>query len=247
MPGWYICLPIKVISFETGIPVDEVIAILEKFERDGKIHHEGSLIWVTKLLEHNAQNFTNLRIQKNIRDSLADIANCDLKRAWIAYYNSNIAYVYGMDKLSMPNLQEQEQEHKQEHNSDKSDVNKSPAKSLSPSREMFSALMVACNIAEVTDKFRGWANRNISRLLKSGVSPSDILAFHAFWVSNDWRKQNTPMSWTAFTSKFDVWVSQGKPSADNGKAPPENTDDDLSGWGPAPLPPDGSLWSGPND
>ena len=89
-----------------------------------------------------------------------------------------------------------------------------PSKTIK--QEMFDALVEACNVVDVTDKFRGWANRNIGKLLASGRTSSDILAFNDYWKSDEWRSQNNKIVYTAFNSKFDSWVSQGKPK-DNGK------------------------------
>jgi len=82
--------------------------------------------------------------------------------------------------------------------------------------EMFDALVVACNVADVTDRFRGWANKKIKSLLKTGISPPDVFAFKTFWESSEWRAANQRMKYTAFTSNFDTWVSQGKPKSDPG-------------------------------
>jgi len=83
-------------------------------------------------------------------------------------------------------------------------------------QEMFDALIEACNVVDVTPKFRGWANRSIKKLLASGISPPDILDFNAYWNSDDWRSQNTKIVYTAFNPKFDAWLSQGKPSNNGG-------------------------------
>lgn len=108
-------LPIKVIVFETGIPLEQVETCLERFEEAGKVHCSLSdWIWIPSLIRYNARNIESPKIQAHLQSLLSEIPDCELKRAWIEYYNGIVSNRYRIDTLSIPNLHEHEQEHEQE-------------------------------------------------------------------------------------------------------------------------------------
>lgn len=81
---------------------------------------------------------------------------------------------------------------------------------------LWDCLVTVCNVVEITPAFRGWANQTIKRLKARGIGQNDILAFGQYWLSSEWRAQNTPMAYNKFLPKLDVWLTQGKPQSDNG-------------------------------
>jgi len=120
-------ISLKVIAFETDIPVEEVRAGLARFERAGKAFYQDGWLWIPKLLRYNAQNITSPNIQTHLRSCLSEIPDIPLKAQWIAYYNDLVEPAYRMDTPSSPmdtpqghtdtapyQYKEQEQEQEQE-------------------------------------------------------------------------------------------------------------------------------------
>jgi hypothetical protein len=108
-------LSIKVIAFETDLPIDTIEAGLACFARDRKAYYEDGMIWVPTLLKHNAQNITSPKIQAHIKAAIASTRDCPIKARWIEYYNLQIPYPYRIDTHSeIKKEQEQEQEQEKE-------------------------------------------------------------------------------------------------------------------------------------
>jgi hypothetical protein len=106
------------------------------------------------------------------------------------------------------------EEKRSEENTASDDAGFSDPPQKPPSQAMFDALILTCNVVDVTPRFQGWANRKCKSLFSSGISPPDILAFRDYWLSSEWRAKNQLLNWTAFTTRFDAWLSQGKPDCD---------------------------------
>jgi hypothetical protein len=114
----------KVIAFETDMDRERIAETMARFEQAGKIHRDGSLIWIPNLMRYNANNITSPKIQAHLRTSLSSISDCPLKRQWIEHYNSIVPEKYRMDTVWIPypgpeSEQEQEQEHEQEQETPK--------------------------------------------------------------------------------------------------------------------------------
>jgi len=108
-------LPIKVIVFETGIPLEQVRSCLERFEKAGKVRCINGWVWIPNLIRYNARNIESPKIQIHLKTLLAEIPNCELKQAWTEYYNGIVSEEYRIDTLYIPNLHEHEQEIEHEH------------------------------------------------------------------------------------------------------------------------------------
>jgi len=111
-------IPIKVIAFETGLDEEYIKKALAKFENARKVRYVDGWIWIPNLMRYNAKNVQSPKIQGHIKNALAEVPDCELKRLWIEYYNGTVSYRYRIDTVCIPNLHEQEQEQEQEHNND---------------------------------------------------------------------------------------------------------------------------------
>ena len=110
-------LPVKVIEFETGIPLEQVKSSLERFEKAGKVHCIDDWVWIPNLIRYNARNIESPKIQIHLKSLIAEIPDCELKQAWIEYYNGIVSDEYRIDTLYIPNPHEHEheKEHEKEH------------------------------------------------------------------------------------------------------------------------------------
>jgi len=122
-------IPLRVIAFEVGLPVERVEEGLARFHEDGKVFYDPdrSLIWVKNLRKYNATS--SPKVRERIRKDLEAIPDCPLKKQYLAYYGHKDSLTegmrdseYGIDTVSIPyrrgkceQEQEQEQEKEQEH------------------------------------------------------------------------------------------------------------------------------------
>lgn len=130
-------LSLRVVAFETDLPMDVILAGLAEFERAGKVFYEDGMVWVPTLLRHNARNITSPKIQAHIRTLLSSTRDCPLKSRWIEYYNTMVGERYRIDTLSIPNLEsdrehDQEQEQEQEQEQDTEDGADAPPADAGP-------------------------------------------------------------------------------------------------------------------
>lgn len=233
-------LPIKVIVFETGIPLEQVKSCLEQFEKAGKVRCIDGWVWIPNLIRYNARNIESPKIQVHLKTLLAEIPNCGLKQAWIEYYNGIVSDEYRIDTLCIPNLHEHEHEHEQEQEIEqeneheektpsaatappsepKSKPKKHKSKEPSPkqqeSRAMFSALANLCQIdlTTLTDKQRGALNTSGLKLRKADATPADMEPFATWWYANDWRGKKgdapRPAQVRETWGKFKTWQEGGQ-------------------------------------
>lgn len=64
-------LDLRVIEFETGLSREEITALFDKFERDGKAYYRDGVIWVVNLQRYNAS--TSPKVSARIKTDLAGI------------------------------------------------------------------------------------------------------------------------------------------------------------------------------
>ena len=86
-------LPIKVIEFETGIPLEQVKTSLGRFEKAGKVRCIDGWVWIPNLIRYNARNIESPKIQIHLKSLIAEIPDCKLKQAWIEYYNNGFDWL----------------------------------------------------------------------------------------------------------------------------------------------------------
>ena len=107
-------LPVKIMSFETGMDRKVVEAALAKFSKAGKVHYENGLVWVVNLRKYNENS--SPKVAARLCKDLATISDCQLKRRYLAFYNPIESDGYGIDRVSIPKPEQpSEQEHEQEH------------------------------------------------------------------------------------------------------------------------------------
>ena len=94
------------IQLETGLNSEDIIKMLNNFESAGKIVYRNGYIWVKNLRKYNASRSPTTKIA--IEKHLAGIPDCEIKRAYIAYYLDNIPYPYPIHTILVGDGQEQE-------------------------------------------------------------------------------------------------------------------------------------------
>lgn len=90
-------ISLKVIAFETGLPVSFVSASMEKFARMGKAYYADGLLWVKNLRRYNQGSS---KIEVRINKDVDAIPACPLKQMYLAYYENGIGSAYCIDTLS---------------------------------------------------------------------------------------------------------------------------------------------------
>lgn len=126
-------LALRVICFETGLDKRTVEAALAKFSKAGKAHYENGIVWVVNLRKYNENS--SPKVTARLSKDLAAVADCPIKRRYLAYYNPIESDGYGIDTVSIPVLKstsEQEQEHEQEQEQEKHAGDKPPAPECLP-------------------------------------------------------------------------------------------------------------------
>jgi len=94
-------LPKKKASFDTGLSVTDIAAILARFEQAGKIKTNGSWIWVKNMLVRNVNNLGSPKIQTGILKAFRDVPNsCPFKMNWLEHYNGTIVPQFGIPAIS---------------------------------------------------------------------------------------------------------------------------------------------------
>jgi hypothetical protein len=77
-------LALKTMSFETGLRTDAITLALHRFEEAGKAFHEAPYVWVPNLRRYNES--TSPKVAAKIASELAQVPDCNLKRAYMGYY-----------------------------------------------------------------------------------------------------------------------------------------------------------------
>jgi len=111
-------IPLKVISFETDIPLDAVQEALDQFAAAGKVYYEDNYAWIVNMFQYNANNPGSPKTQAHILNTLDEIPDIPLKARLLEHYADVIPDVYPSDTPSIPVPQEQQQEQQQEQRSD---------------------------------------------------------------------------------------------------------------------------------
>ena len=92
----------KVISFETGISVNAITKMLQKFQDANKVYVEGNVVWVVHMRKfHETKSDTVLQ---RIKSDVNTVPECELKKKYLAYM-AGIPYGYPMDAVPIPDTQ----------------------------------------------------------------------------------------------------------------------------------------------
>ena len=89
-------LPLKFVSFETGIAADRVQELLEQFAAAGKVYYKDGVFWVANLRDYNESK--SPKVRQRIAADIAAIPDGEIKRMYCEHYG--IGYAYSMDALS---------------------------------------------------------------------------------------------------------------------------------------------------
>lgn len=90
-------IALRVISFETCLPMKKVTDALRKFADMDKVYYQDGVVWVKNLRKYNRGSS---KVATRIQKDLEEIPYCELKEKYIAYYDPDIPYGYPMDTLS---------------------------------------------------------------------------------------------------------------------------------------------------
>lgn len=80
-------LPLRTMTFETGIDTERLREILRQFANDGKAFYEEGVIWVVKMREH--QSTTSSKVDKRIQLDVAAIPDSPLRKKYLARYSTD--------------------------------------------------------------------------------------------------------------------------------------------------------------
>lgn len=93
-------IPVRVISNETGVRVEDVLLFLENFERAGKIMYADGVLWVKNMSKFHAN--ASPRTQKKVQADIDRIPDCAVKQAYIQCRCSIDTVSDDADMVSIP-------------------------------------------------------------------------------------------------------------------------------------------------
>ena len=73
-------LAIKVIAFESGLPIKRIHEIMAKFSKAGKVYYDDGLIWVVNMRKYHPSKSET--VLTRVRNDLDMIPNCPIKTAY---------------------------------------------------------------------------------------------------------------------------------------------------------------------
>jgi hypothetical protein len=100
-------LPLKVVSFETGISLAAINKALEKFESLKKIYYRNGYVFVTKFQKYNSGGD---KVRISIKNEIDNIPDCEIKNIYLAYYSPNIPYTYPIIRREEKSKEENREE-----------------------------------------------------------------------------------------------------------------------------------------
>lgn len=87
-------LPIRTITFESGIPEKRVRELLAQFGQEGKAYYEGETVWVVRMRENQLGDKISENQRRGIERDLAKVPACAIKNRYLRHYG------YPTDTLS---------------------------------------------------------------------------------------------------------------------------------------------------
>jgi hypothetical protein len=89
-------IPLRVIAFETNLPMDFIKTTLKKFEKLEKIFYRDGMVFVKNFQRYNKGGDT---VAKAIHTEIENTQDCELKDIYLRYYSKIIAQPYPIDTL----------------------------------------------------------------------------------------------------------------------------------------------------
>ncbi len=105
-------IPLRVVSFETGISMSVINKAMEKFERLKKIYYRDGYVFVTKFQKYNKGGD---KVEISIRHEIENIPDCEIKRIYIAYFQPNIPYIYPIISKEEKSKEKESKEEPENH------------------------------------------------------------------------------------------------------------------------------------
>ena len=91
-------LPLRTISFESGLALDRCKAIIARFTKDNKAYYEDGVVWVRRMREHQLPGIINSKLQTRLAKDVELIPDCALKTRYLQAYQAqttvSIPYTY---------------------------------------------------------------------------------------------------------------------------------------------------------
>jgi len=92
-------IPVRIVSFETGLTRDCVQDAIEVFTKADKVEYdfESGVIWIKNMAKYQVQNNPNEHIRKRIADDMRNVPDCELKRRCVD--TLSVRYGYSSDAI----------------------------------------------------------------------------------------------------------------------------------------------------
>ena len=99
-------LPLRTISFESGLALDRCKAIIARFTKDNKAYYEDGVVWVRRMREHQLPGNISNQVAIRLARDVEAIPDCPLKTRYLQAYGAKtgvqIPYEYPTDTVSIP-------------------------------------------------------------------------------------------------------------------------------------------------
>ena len=191
-------LPTKVICFETGIDSARFHEIMDKFAKDGKVYHEGDIIWTVNMRKFHATK--SIKVIVRISNDIDMIPDCELKKKYIAYHSPKIPYPYPSD--TQPQLKEDEYEKEDEKEDEKYNDE--------PFRILYDAFLEATNMHETMLNGAKAVDEITKRWIPGGVTPDEVRNAAKELLSKDY---NISGPWS-LTNSINMLKAKGSKKVD---------------------------------
>jgi hypothetical protein len=93
-------LPIKYMAFESDLPKERILELLQQFEDAGKVVYRNGWVWVVNLRKYNETG--SVPVAKRIKKDLDAMPTGELKEMYCKYHL--IPYPYGVETVPIPDL-----------------------------------------------------------------------------------------------------------------------------------------------
>lgn len=182
-------LPLRTIVFESGLPAERVNELLAQFSRENKAHAENGIVWVVKMRDNQLPGKTlSDKIVTHLEGEIAKIPPCRLKNMYLQ------AYGYPIDTLPIPVDTNTILDTIPVTDTDTVPAPvgaKPPKPPASAQADMFGAI---CETCELDPKLKqGMVAKTAQSLLAAGYTPEQVRGFKAWWLSDAWRAEHTPV------------------------------------------------------
>jgi len=99
-------LPLRTISFESGLALDRCKTIIARFTKDNKAYYEDGVVWVRRMREHQLPGNISNQVAIRLARDVEAIPDCPLKTRYLQAYGAKtgvqIPYEYPTDTVSIP-------------------------------------------------------------------------------------------------------------------------------------------------